>query len=281
MKKFELRSEYPCLIKWQESEAFLDEASSLIFETAEILYVYPATGCRGDIAFTLDLSQPSKIFCECYNLDQQTLCLLTSKSKKVLKVKEKTSVKGKEVSVCISQNETSFETDDRIVIAQTIHPKTYELSSFENFAILKIKDSSQEQILLFNIDSAKLFSEEANIIEFNSGELSCQKNGKEEKYSIVNGEIVKSKTFEPALKNEKIIAYKFLEKIKNHEFKVATTFLSDSLNSSEEKLSAYFGEIKKIIPLSISKFLVVKKSGYYVVRFEVKDEKISNIEILD
>lgn len=281
MKKFELRSEYSCLIKWQGSEAFLDEASSLIFETAEILYVYPATGCRSDIAFTLDLSQPSKIFCECYNLDQQTLCLLTSKSKNVLKVKEKTSVKGKEVSVCISQNETSFETDDRIVIAQTIHPKTYELSSFENFAILKIKDSSQEQILLFNIDSAKLFSEEANIIEFNSGELSCQKNGKEEKYSIVNGEIVKSKTFEPALKNEKIIAYKFLEKIKNHEFKIATTFLSDSLNSSEEKLSAYFGEIKKIIPLSISKFLVVKKSGYYVVRFEVKDEKISNIEILD
>ncbi len=281
MKKIEIRSEYPCLLKWKNSEQFLDEASSLCFDTPECFFVYPATGKRGDIAFVLDLSQLDRRFCQTFNLEDRTLCLLTRPSTTLIKVKEKVSVQGKDVSLTLSNSQASFETDERIVSVEVISPKTYELSAFENFAILKIKGSASEQIVVLNLENYEIFCEEGNIVEFDRGEISCQKNGKEEKFSLVNGHIVRAKIFESPPKNPKIIPLKFLEKIKNHDYKSATAMMWDSLNASEEKLSAYFGEIKKIVPLSFDKFLIVKKAGHYIVKLDLLDEKISNIEILD
>lgn len=280
MKKIELRSEYPCLIKWRGGEEFLDEASKLSFSTQELLYVYPATGRREDVAFVLDLAQVDKHFCMSFNLEDSTLCLLT-KAATTTTIKEELSVDGKTVSLLLSNKTAEFSTDERVVSAETITPKTYELFSFQNFAVLKIKGSSSEQILLFNVKNFQIFSEEGNIVEFDRGEISCQKHGKEEKFSVVDDQIVRAKTYEPPPKNPKILPLKFLEKIKNRDFKSALSLMQDNLNGSDEKLSAYFGEIKKILPLSQEKFLIVKRSGHYVVRLQTSGEKISNIEILD
>lgn len=280
MKKIEIRSEYPCLIKWKGGEEFLDEATSLFFSTPELLFVYPATGKRDDIAFVLDLSQPDKNFCQIFNLEENTLCLLT-KSISSIKIKEEVLVNGKSVNLILSNSNAEFNTDERIAYVTTLPPKTYELTSYENFVILKIKSLSAEQIVLFNTVTNELFSEEGNIVEFDRGEISCQRYGKEEKYSIVENEIIRAKTYEPPPKNAKVLPLKFLEKIKNHDFKSAISFLQDSMSASEEKLSAYFGEIKKILPLSLNRFLIVKKSGYYEVEIQTSGEKISNIEIID
>lgn len=280
MKKIELRSEYPCLIKWKGGEEFLDEATSLFFSNEQLLFVYPATGKREDVAFVLDLSQLDKNFCQVFNLDDRTLCLLT-KSSATTKIKEEISINGKQVKLLLSNSYAEFHTDEREVTVQTLPPKTYEFSNYENFAILKIKSLSAEQIVLFNINTNQTFSQEANIIEFDRGEISCQRYGKEEKFSIDEDKVVSAKSYEPLPKNPKVLPLKFLEKIKCHDFKSAINFLQDGMSASEEKLSAYFGEIKKILPLSSNKFLIVKKSGYFVVEIQTNGEKISNIEILD
>ena len=149
MKKIEIRSEYPCLIKWKGGEEFLDEATSLFFSTPELLFVYPATGKRDDIAFVLDLSQPDKNFCQIFNLEEKNLCLLT-KSSSNIKIKEELSANGKQVKLILSNSNAEFHTDERIASVSTLPPKTYEFTNYENFVILKIKSLSAEQIVLFN-----------------------------------------------------------------------------------------------------------------------------------
>lgn len=280
MKKIEIRSEYPCLIKWKGGEEFLDEATSLLVSKQDLLFVYPATGKKEDVAFLLDLSQMDKTFCQVFNLEDRTLCLLT-KSSSITKIKEEILVNGKPVELVLSNSYAKFSTDERELCVQTLPPKSYELSSYENFAVLKIKSLSAEQIILFNITTNQIFSQEANIVEFDRGEISCQRYGKEEKFSVLDDKIISAKTYEPPPKNPKVLPLKFLEKIKNHDFKSAITFLQDNLSASEDKISAYFGEIKKILPLSLENFLIVKRSGYYVVKIQTSGEKISNIEILD
>ncbi len=280
MKSIELRSEYPCLVKWAKNEEFLDEASCLTFLNPEILYIYPATGKKDNIAFVLDLSQINKNFCQQFNLEDRQLCLLTE-NPPLITIKDEITLNERKIQLALSTEEAKFETDERIVTVQTIQPKTYELSSYKDFVVLKIKGLSEEQIILLNINTYDIFNEIGSIIEFSNGELSCQKYGKEEKFSIVDDRIIRAKTIEPQTKNSKIVALKFLEKIKNREYKSALSLMWENLSPSEEKLKAYFGEIKKILPLSQEKFLIVKKSGYYVVKLEMLDNKISNIEILD
>src|SRR5699024_6969095 len=126
------------------------------FDTPECFFVYPATGKRGDIAFVLDLSQLDRRFCQTFNLEDRTLCLLTRPSTTLVKVKEKVSVQGKDVSLTLSNSQASFETDERIVSVEVISPKTYELSAFENFAILKIKGSASEQIVVLNLENYEI-----------------------------------------------------------------------------------------------------------------------------
>ena len=200
MKKIEIRSEYPCLIKWKGGEEFLDEATSLLVSKQDLLFVYPATGKKEDVAFLLDLSQMDKTFCQVFNLEDRTLCLLT-KSSSITKIKEEILVNGKPVELVLSNSYAEFSTDERELCVQTLPPKSYELSSYENFAVLKIKSLSAEQIILFNITTNQIFSQEANIVEFDRGEISCQRYGKEEKFSVLDDKIISAKTYEPPPKN--------------------------------------------------------------------------------
>ena len=280
MRNFELRSKYPCLIKWSKGEDFLDEGLALVFNQPEKLYVYPATGNKGDIPFVLDMNSnniPAKIF----SLDDKDIYLLDRNMSDALIVKEQLTVKGQKLKYFIGSQTLKIESNKIIKTFSIIKPKSYEIISYNNFAILKIKGNNSDQTIIFNIDNNESQIIEGNKIEITDNELVVEKYGREEKYILTNGKITKIKSLELLTRNPKIIPLSFLQKIKNKEYKEACLLVSDSLSPSEEKISSYFGEIKDFLTLNENEFLVIKKTGHYVLKLDLNDNKISNIEILD
>lgn len=89
---------------------------------------------------------------------------------------------------------------------------------------------------------------------------------------------------EPKLpKNQGSKNYCFLESIKYSDFHLARTFLSQTLNQklSDEHLKRFFGDFEKIIPLTSTKFLLIKKADKNlsadVYNFELENGNIFNI----
>lgn len=279
MKTYQLFSKYPCLVKWQDGEELIDEGMSLQFDKPEKLYVYPTTGRREDLPFVLDMNanfSPVRVF----SLGEKEVYFLEESPSGVV-AKEKITANGKNLSFKIATNKVEIETDEVIKSCEICKPKTYEIISHENFVILKIKGERYDQAVIFNCDNNSLNSVSASKIDFIDGELICEKYGREEKFVFAEGELVKTKSLQTLSRNNKIIGMLFLQKIKNKEYREASLLLSDRLGSNEDKLVAYFGEIQDFLPLDETTFLVIKKSGHYVVKLDLNEDKIVNIEILD
>lgn len=276
--KYELRSAVPSLIKYPGGEAFLEEGQALVFDKPEKLFVYPAA--KGYSSFVLDFNSnrcPIKRF----ELADRLLYFFEHCSNPQISVKEKINIDGSDVNFIISQNYTSIDFEKTSRRIETITPKSYEVFSREKTAILKIKSQNQQQIIIFNTETSQLATYTYDKIEIIENEVFCEKFGKEEKYIFSNGELIKVRSVDNQTKNSKTIGMQFLQKVKYKEYKDASALLSTYLASSEEKIAAYFGEIDNILPLSENTFLLDKKTGPLVVKLDLQNDKIINIEMID
>lgn len=279
MKIFEVRSTYPCLVKWHAGEEFLEEGYVLQFDKPEKLFIYPTTGRREDVPFVLDMEAhfyPVKVF----DVDDKRIFYLQPNSLGTM-AKEKITLNSKTINFKIASTFVEVETDEIIKNCECIKPKTYEIISYEKFAILKIKGENSDQAIVFDSENNSLTSVTASRIDFENGELICEKQGREEKFVFADGNLVKTKSLQTVSRNPKITGMLFLQKLKNGEYREASLLVSDRLGSNEEKLAAYFGEIQDFFALDDNQFLVIKKSGHYVVKLDLNEDKIANIEILD
>lgn len=279
MKTYELRSTYPCLVKWQSGEEFLEEGYSLQFDKPEKLFIYPTTGRREDVPFVLDMEAnfyPVQVF----DVEGRQIFYLQPNNIGTM-AKEKISLNSKTINFKIASNFVEIETDELIKSCECIKPKTYEIICYEKFAILKIKGEKSEQAIIYDSENNSLSCVTATKIDFENGELICEKHGREEKFVFAEGNLVKTKSLQTISRNPKITGMLFLDKLKNGEYREASLLVSDRLGSNEDKLQAYFGEIKDFFPLDENKYLVIKKTGHYVVKLDLYEDKIVNIEILD
>lgn len=280
MKNYQLRSALPCLVKWKGGEEFLEDGVVLNFSEPQRLFIYPATGRREDVAFVLDMSSQNERV-RVFELEDEIIYFLDENAGSSIAVKESIAVNGKNIEFELSGRTVRITNDGTICTADILKPKTYRLSSHENFAILKIKSARGEEAIVFNTDTNSLTSIEADKIEIAGGEIICEKLGREEKYVIADGVLAKTKSIENFSRNPKILALTFLQKVKNKQFSDACSLLSENLHASEDKIAAYFGEIKNILPLNEKEFLIAKKSGHYITRLEQREDKIVSIEIKD
>ena len=280
MKKFEVRSAYPCLVKWKGGEEFLEDGLSLTFDEPQNLFIYPATGRREDIAFVLDMNS-STPQAKLFSLDDRDLYYLEPSSADCLLVKESLSVNGKTLNFEIGSTTLKIESDSLVRSINILKPKTYQLSSHDNFAILKIKSDGSDEAIIFNTETNAVQTITASKIEITDGQILCERFGHEEKYIFAEGNLVKTKSIESISRNPKITGLTFLQKIKNKEYREASLMVSERLGANEEKLSAYFGDVKEVLPLNETEFLIVKKAGHYQVRLDTKEDKVVNIEIKD
>ena len=256
----------------------MEDGIVLNFSEPQRLFIYPATGRREDVAFVLDMNRPCdrvKVF----SLEDEKLFYLDDRSASVINVKESLSVSGKNLTFEIGSD--SVKIDDGHISAETaiIKPKTYQLTSHEKFAILKIKSALEQQAIIYDTENSQITSLSGSKIEITGGEIVCEKFGREEKYIIADGTLAKIKSIENLSRNPKTLGITFLNKIKNKQFSEACQMLSERLSANEDKLAAYFGEIKDVLPLNENEFLIVKKSGHYVTKLDCREDRIVNIEI--
>ncbi len=280
MKKFEVRSAYPCLVKWKGGEEFLEDGLALTFDEPQKLFIYPATGRREDIAFVLDMNATSPQ-AKLFSLDDRELFYLEENCADCLMLKESLSVNGKNLNFEIGSATAKISSEAIIKTVNILKPKTYQLLSHDNFAILKIKSEGSDQVIAYNVETNAIEIINASKIEIADGQILCQRFGHEEKYIFAEGKLVKTKSIESVSRNPKITGLTFLQKIKNKEYREASFLVSERLGANEEKLSAYFGDVKNVLPLNENEFLIIKKAGHYQVRLETKEDKVVNIEIKD
>lgn len=276
--KYEFRSAVPCLVKYDGGEEFLEDGQSLVFDKPEKMFVYPAA--KGYASFVLDCNSSSCPIKK-FELTNRVLYFFSSDSPSQIRVKETLNVGDNEVKFVIGQNFVEIEHENSIRKVESIPPKTYELFSREKIAVLKIKGNEQQQLITFSTASSAVLSLTYDKIEVVENEIFCEKFGKEEKYIFSDGSIVKIRSANVQTKNSKILGMLFLQKVKEKQYKDAGTMLSTYLSSSEEKIAAYFGEIENILPLSENTFLLDKKTGPLVVRLDLQNDKIINIELVD
>lgn len=276
--KYEFRSAVPCLVKFSSGEEFLEDGQMLIFEKPEKLFVYPAS--KGYNSFVLDFNSnrcPIKKF----ELDDRILYYFAQESAPRLSVKEKINIDNKDISFIIGQTSTKIEYESTIRDIDTIWPKSYEITTREHTAILKIKSSDQQQLIAFNSETAQILTFTYDKIEIVENEIFCERFGKEEKYIFSEGNLIKIRSIDSQTKNNKVLGMQFLQKVKEKQYKDANTLLSQYLSSSEEKIAAYFGEIENILPLNENIFLLDKKTGPLIVKLDLQNDKIINIEIIN
>ncbi len=280
MKNYQLRSALPCLVKWQGGEEFLEDGLVLNFNQPTRLFIYPASGRREDVAFVLNMSLPSERV-KVFHVEEETIFFLDENSSSSIAVKETISVGDKNIEFELDGDSVKIVNADKICSAHILKPKTYRLQSHENFAILKIKATSLEEAIVFNSETNSITCIEAEKIEIVGGEIICEKQGREEKYIIADGTLSKIKSIENFSRNSKILGLSFLQMVKNKQYSAACNLLSENLHASEDKIAAYFGEIKNILPLNEKEFLIAKKSGHYITRLEQREDKIVGIEMKD
>ncbi len=280
MENYQLRSTYPCVVKWQGGEEFLEEGQALEFEKAERLFIYPATGRRDDISFVLDMACPGARV-QTFKVDEQTIFYLASNKIDETIVEEKIEVSGRQVLMQIGTDNLKIVLDNVTKIYEIQHPKKYEVLAVDDFALLKITALNEMQLVVFNVKTFDCEIITADKIEIVGGEIMALLGGREEKYLINSGKFSQVRAFDFSSKNPAVTGMMFLQNLKMHHYSEACNFVDSLLSPSSDKLKAYFGEITDFFPLDENRYLLIKKSGHDVVKLDLKNSLICNIEMLD
>lgn len=279
MKKFVLAAAFPCVVTSLEGSAILEEGVTLEFDSPARVFIYPASGRREDVAFVFDMSNPSPR-ARIFSLPETEYFYLDSALSSV-SAREKLSIDKNVLTFTIANDNLTIDDGSLIKVTPILKPKTYEITTLEHLAIVKIHSLGAEQLVIYNPQTASIRTITGDKIEIIGSEIICEIGAREEKYNIIEENLIKTKSISSISRNNKIIGMRFLEHIKNGEYSSAASLLDNSLSSSEEKLVAYFGQIRSYIPLDKNHYGVITSSNEYILRLDTSDAKITNIEILD
>ena len=277
MKTFQLRSTFPCLVKWNGGEEFLDETAYLEFDSPQKFCIYPALPSRTALPFMLDTQSnlcPARII----DISQCRIFFLDAPEYSTT-VKESLRVNSKTINFKISNNFVEIENDEMIKTCSCIKPRSYQLFSHDKFAILIIKSDRAQQAIVFDSANANISRLQADKIEFKDGELVCENANLQQRHLITSEGFIQNNNLQPSPRNAKTLCATFLQLLKEKQYSRANNLVCESLNSSQEKLAEYFGEFQNFFALDETKFVIIKKSGHNVVTFGLKDDKICDIQM--
>ena len=296
MKKYELRTEYECLVKHSQGESFLDLNSSLIFDAPEKIVVYPLNQSKSCFPFTISLEDNNKNrFYKTFSYDDTCYIYISNFPFVKNQIIEEITVNNKTFRIFLSENSVCFES--------TCSRKTLDLnSSFDSYLIQTEKHfillhliGKLEEMWIYNtknnqishlygkkiekIEQQILVSKEINDIAnhelFETYQLSdedCTKKHCKIKYFD---------TYPQKITNDLIVPLAFLEAVKIEDFDLAKEYLSETIKeeTSVQHFKKYFGRILSIIPLKDYTIAVINEEKTVILKFLIKNSLILDISI--
>lgn len=288
MEKFELQTEFDCLVATEKEQVFISSANTLILED-ETFAVYPAT--RKVLPFVVNRSKKrGNNFCFLQN-GNKTYCFLFASglSKKIV---EKVKVEKEEVEVLIShsQIELKSKNDNRSFDFEE-RAKKYKVLSFQTFLIVHLFFSHYEQVILFCPSSSFCKSLVGTNFEFQNDTITFVEEPKDFAKSKITKKITLQKENikeeSTSLENEvfftkpESVCFCFLECIKNQNFSLAKEFLSPTLQEgASDNLKDYFKKPFKFFALSLTEFALVYPEEVKTISFSLENVKIIDFELV-
>lgn len=294
MKIYELRTEIDCLIKSDDGECLLDQNQSIIFNSPQKILVYPLSRNRNQFPFFIDLNiSHSGKFYSHYSIDERELFLINSLSQVRNENIEKIEIGNKTCLIKINEETISFEYDNikkSLSLMQEFN--SYSISKVDNFILLTLIGQNEE-MWLYNISDNSLNHIFGNKIERIDNQImvtyhsqGIYDNQIYKTYEIANNKLIEKKSsishISPPVKiySDKVIPIAFLEAVRDRDYYTAKTYLSQRLSESvtDEHLEKFFGNFDKIVPLSNSRYLIIRGDKFKVFRFVVVNNLIEDIE---
>ncbi len=287
MEKFELQTEFECLVVTDKEQTYLTPANILYLEE-ETFAVYPAT--RKILPFVVNHSQKVGSNFRFFEKEGKTFCFLISACDFSKRIVEKIKVGKDDAEVFISNhslelntktNSFSFEFEERA--------KKYKVSTFQNFIIVHLFFSVAEEIVLLCPSTGlckkffgKNFELQNNTLTFKEEKKDFAKSVIDKKVILDQNDIKEENTFferEAFSLKKETICFCFLDCIKNHNFHLAKELLASSLqNVKEEDLKQYFQKPFKFFTLSTTEFALVYPEETKHISFKLENDKIVDFE---
>ena len=295
MKNYKIRSDYDCLVKYEDGESFLDINTELNFSTPEKLLIYPLSQTnKNSFPFVVNLdSCESSRFFKIFKLKEFDLIYISAMPYVQNEIIETIVAKDNECKVYISEDYIAFEIDNqKKTIPLTKSFDDYSIKTIGNLLFLHLI-SKEETMWVFNLNNKSLRQFEGKKIELFENHLSVAKDVKDianhviyQTFEINNDEIITKKDSlkynlqEPVIvTNPSIIPIAFLEAVKIEDFDLARRYLDNDLAkvTSDEHLKNYFKNIIKIIPFNNGLIGVMTQDDFKLFNFEIKNAKIVEI----
>ena len=293
MKKYDLISTYPCIVKLENEEIFLDENESLEFENEKNIFVFPINSKKIK-PFKINLEKSEKYYKILQKNNNKYLIYLFLPNNYLFFNIEELTINKEICKIKISNNKLKFEISSSEIEIEIDEFDSYKIYKIQNFASIKLKYENKEFLYCYDTNKNKLymFSGTSILVEDNNITIEEKLNNffskkKITTYSISGSEIKKeNQSFEKKENlnqnhNEKLIPFTFLELIKDKDFSSAKELLCVDLqeNLNEKHLEKYFGKIKNFVPISENEYLVSNNQTTDIFIFNVKNNKIVDIEI--
>ena len=295
MKIYKVRSEYECLVKNEETEALLDQNSSLTFEKPEKLLIYPLSQSdKNRFPFVLDLgSLNDSPFFKSFSLNEYELIYITNLSYVKNEIIEKVENRNINTKINLSQETLCFESESEKKLIPLNHPfDSYSITTNGDFIFVLLK-GKLENLWIFNAKTKLLKHLEGRKIEIIDNRIIISKELNDiarhtlyETYEIKDDEIKKHSQDLKAvdrdfslIKNNSIVPIAFLQAIKLGDFTLALQYLDQQTfnNVSPQHFQAFFKDFSTIIPLENHEIGLLNNDKLKIFRFEVLDGKIKEI----
>ena len=293
MNKYILRSEYDCLVKTENEESLLDSNSQIIFDYPVRILVYPLYQSKFSYPFVIDLSsnQDGKNY-KFIQYEDNKLFYLHSPYSIKNEIIEEVALNGKKYEISLSQEEISFKNSTIKKSFPVLSEfKTYALQVKEPF-ILLILNGKEDEMFTYNVKSDTISNIKGKKIELVDNEIFVTKNANDiaahqiyETYEIKDNIEKINSRFKIEIQTKplkgNIVPLVFIESIKIEDYDLAFSYLSEQLQQSTtvEHLKKYFGKIINYIMLEQNILAITNTKETRVFTFDVKDDKISEIDI--
>ena len=234
MKNVVIDTSYPCVIKTASSQKFLDTYSFAKLENESTFEVYP-TNKQGVYPFSVDINKLNANENFKYYENGNTIYISLNLPSQVESFNlEKINYKNKVVIFKISKNKLKIQSDNKSYTLLLNPYEYYSINKTNGFVNVLFSGNNQSFLASICVDNEKLFTFKGKEIKLDK-DLIFVINDTKSTYICKDNDIKLAKNeLASYFVNEKTLGLVFLNAIKKHQFSVARSFLSETLQEKNE-----------------------------------------------
>ena len=306
-KELIIKSEFDCVI-YSQNEIIgtievnkLNNELHLIVTEETILNIYPINKDDG-ISYNLiildnEALQKINKYCKITKIEEEKYLIYLNKCEINKSTEFKTILTGNDIEIFIYENnKTSFFIKNKNYYnnySSSLLLDNFKLEELKDYYIIHSNVYNKLNFILINKKLEICLEKLITKYEINNNKLELltlfndvYQTGKVEIYDLNNLNLIDEyfvyENTNNTKFNENLISYVFMENIKNKNFKIARTLLSDFLSSkiSDDELASYFGNINfiDVYPENYKKIICFNDNESKIFSFTIENNKITNID---